>query len=177
MKVLLIFISIIIFFNSNLTFAKDTKLIMLEPFSSLCISEGATGFNWKNGDWHQVNFKNEKWVVKKISKEKEKCGHLDIVIFLFKSGDVSYSEQFCYSVKQFNSEYEFQTKCYEWYRDNGYGTVKIQRKNCTRENFYFKPNGRFQTAKVDSMLGDEPNDKWPDYADSLSLHHGYCSKL
>lgn len=36
-----------------------------EEYTILCSSEKSTGFNWRNGDWHEVQFKNTQRLIVK----------------------------------------------------------------------------------------------------------------
>jgi hypothetical protein len=39
-------------------------------YSSICIEELSTGFNWQNKRWVQTNFKEETYIVSRIPVEK-----------------------------------------------------------------------------------------------------------
>lgn len=49
----------------------------LQDFKQLCIAEKSTGFNWVNGDWKQVNFKLQKYIIRKVRKFNEDTASIE----------------------------------------------------------------------------------------------------
>ncbi len=170
--------------NFSTSYTKETKLKKLEPFTSLCISDIAGGFNWKNGNWKLVQFPESKKIIKKLNDKESKCFHLETIGSLevekyldtsFKSGQTHYATNGCYMVNNFGSDFEYQYLCTEIYRDNGFGTLEIDLIRCVGQDkkVAFVPTGRYQFSFLhDHIEGDKNN-----HNDSLILEVGKCSVM
>jgi len=160
-----------------------------ESFTSLCITENSTGFNWEKNDWKSVNFTPDaKHLVKRLApsevkdyqcpltKDRSKDGY-----YIVTSTNEPFHDRYgCYLIKPFGSEYfEFPTDCYETWStfervsdDIDPKLKRLESVQCHDKNFFFSPNGRFHKA---TLHGDVSNIS--KYKDSLSLSEGKCSTL
>jgi len=156
-------------------------------FTSLCVADSSTGYNWKNNDWKAVNFTpGEKDLVKRINPSDEynlcrktRDRQRDNYFTLSSTNEPVLLRYGCYEIKSFGSEYEYPYECNE--RWSTFKRVsdgenpkirKLEQVNCFGINFHFSPNGRFHKA---TLHGDVSNIS--KYKDSLSLTEGKCSTL
>lgn len=42
-----------------------------QALTVLCVEEGSTGFNWRNGDWVQTNYHLDQFIMKDVSEDPE----------------------------------------------------------------------------------------------------------
>ena len=171
-----------------------------ERFTLLCEIEGSTGFNWSNGNWHQVNFKaGRKYIIKKQDDEKS----IDAEDFDFdkvKNRFCAYGQEEeyedyssvykngCYTIKEFGEESNgFNSKlCRETWDKDEQGSLKLDTVGCTRgfPQMSFKPNGLIHVFNGGNL---ESNPEGyvengvtiipPDYKDSMYIAFGRCSTI
>lgn len=158
--------------------AAEVTVDSVKPFTSLCIGENSTGFDWRGGKWMQTNFKPDKYLLKKIDYEKAMLSPnaIDRPILCNKPSFKSYN----------TSALAFVKACYSFTRFGGPSISWIESKMCL-ESFRsgsfdeincegvgrFKPNGLFVKlpSSTSTSLGSEPE------KDSLNLEVGTCSVL
>jgi hypothetical protein len=148
----------------------------VKPFKSLCISDKETGFNWSNGGWVAVNFKSDKYILKKIDYDSASASNDPSERpLLCKPPEVLYeyknitSVRACYSFSTFGrptSAFDMQD-CSEVF-NNG----RLERVDCKGIG-RFKPNGLFIKLPSDTSmdLSDEKT------KDSMVLAVGTCGVL
>lgn len=176
MKILII--STLIFFHISSVAQISTST--LRTFTSLCIAENSTGYNWRNGKWIQTNFNNEKYLFQKIDyDEKITSPNITDRPLLCNKPDVTSIEnngknaivKACYSMREFGAQVNVlldSQNCYESYK-NGELEV-IQCSNLGN----FKPDGLF--VKLPSYISmDLSMNK--EKKDSMTLVVGKCSIL
>jgi len=183
MNVLFFFIFI---FITSISISKETRFSEELDFSSLCIAEQSTGFNWEKGEWVRTNFILNKYLVKKIHQDKLSSGQLwqclgndgkrTEEMLPFESGKETHLITRCYEVKEFGEELALPEFCSEYYRNNGNGDLKLYEIRCSQSNMNMRTNGRFTISNTKS-IGDFPWDDLEDYSDSLSISIGNCSTL
>lgn len=181
MRILTLFFFILIFISS-ISISKETRFSEEIDFSSLCISEQSTGFNWEEGEWVKTNFILDKYLIKKIHQDKLSSGllwqclgndgKLIEEMLPFESGKETRFIKRCYEVKEFDEELSAPEFCSEYYRNNGNGDLKLYEIRCPESNIYMRPNGRFTISNTRS-IGDDLED----YSDSLTISIGHCSTL
>jgi len=158
-----------------------------KPFTSLCIAEKSTGFNWKKGQWVEVTFRPEKYLVVKIplrdwdpnkykeallSKEPACLGkYLSYTQSKLKYYG-GYRRFGCYNIRTFGSKYSIAgsrlcEESWDWSDE----TV-LEKVRC--ESTYFKPDGNFTRSSIHDNLASKPENN---YKDSLSLSVGSCSVI
>ena len=170
-----------------------------ERFTLLCEIEGSTGFNWSNGNWHQVNFKaGRKYIIKKQDDEKSEDDedfNFDEVKNRFCTfgqeedyeDSSSIKRDGCYMIKEFGEESNsFSSRlCRERWIKDGF-SLKLDKVVCTWGNpeMRFKPNGLIHVHNSGTL---ESNPKGfvengvtvipPDYKDSMYIAFGRCSTI
>ena len=166
-----------------------------EQFMVLCEIENSTGFNWSNGNWHQINFKaGEQYLIKKESEEHGEdimvsmCSNRllkqepkDLPNWVIRDG--------CYSIKKLkpNIRSYLSEPCREtWSKDN----MKLDNISCPqalgRPKMVFKPNGLMHIHKDELNLNANPKAQYfpngdlylpADYKDSMFIGFGRCSTI
>jgi len=159
----------------------------LRDFSALCIAERSRGFNWRNGDWVPVEFKEERYVVRKLRvgtqedarKELTATGKVALwVPCLFSKQEGMDSDSFkvipiCISLVDFGEEpnsAHTQTCTENWDRGKGNRWELI---SITCDGFHFKPNGWFHRSHLHPNLSEKADVR----KDSLAISVGKCSAL
>ncbi len=161
----------------------QTEPTSLADFTSLCEETASTGFNWDNGAWVQVNFKPEKYIVRKVSNAEDRPQlegyQVDGCASSKRSKDwnargVVATMDGCYSVADIGEKQSFEW-CGEAYSKLPGSTWEVANITCRgNTNFYFAPNGLFHRSSIhgDVALGSV----WPD-KDSLAVSHGKCTVI
>ena len=137
-----------------------------EPDQYLCITEDATGFNWKNNKWVQVNFVESKYILKRPDPES-----------------IFYNKSSAWVLVRFGDKDEFPlSSCGEDFNSGGYlhCSARVQFK-LNRQNLYFglsSITGALNTEKSPDCH-KEVKPIWPDprcsNPDSMVLEYGKCS--
>jgi|LWDU01.1.fsa_nt_gi hypothetical protein len=135
-------------------------------YTSLCIEDESTGFNWVDGKWSLANFNNSKYIVKRFPLSKSpicdvsKAAHNDVRTYG------------CYNKKKLGQEFgifSYQL-CTEFWESG-----KLSKVSCSNsvwgDNIEFQPSGIFHTSKIDRTL------KYKDSKGSMYVSHGKCSTL
>jgi len=158
-------------------------------YSSLCIAEDSTGFNWKNNNWKQTNFIPAKYIVNRVDPATVKVWQCpeskDRGDDYYSPSSQSLNTFGCYSIKRFGEDdFDRRFDCserwstYEKQNDETNPKVKkLESVACNEASvftrqFAFKPNGWFHTSLFHFMLQREST-----YKDSLSVSVGKCSTL
>ena len=159
----------------------------LPNFKQLCIGSQATGFNWNDGDWAQVEFKPDRYIVKKLtppetSQEARKNNNM-LMAYVNCVALAEKKEQDYGSVKHFNSciaiqrvgddtvGFELCSERHMQLKDANRWRVDFQ---CPSETFFFARNGWFHRGTIHSDVYQNPED---DYKDSLSIEVGECADI
>jgi len=147
-----------------------------EYFTSLCIEDKSTGFNWRNGDWHQTNFMPNKYIVKKV-KIDPTPGSDTFQCYEDMKGKKNLSfdgkkiyDYGCFNIRDYGDKFTafYNQLCAQSYDDD----ENIKGVDCHMMNF--QPNGAFIKSRFQSSLTSHPKN---DYKDSLILSVGKCSVL
>jgi len=161
-------------------------------YTSLCIAEKSTGFNWENNDWKITNYTPSKYVVKKVDPTKTRYNYScvrtkDITneiwqsyYTLTSSGQPKLLTYGCYTIKRFGQTYEAgEQDCREdWTtypkedEETNPKTRKLESVWCEITDFTFAPNGWFHTGYIHKNVK-----AIADYKDSISVSVGKCSTL
>jgi len=157
----------------------DRQKGIIDPFTSICIEDKSTGFNWENRGWVAVKFvADEKFIVQKIPPAEYKPAngmwHMSCESRQdFNPGNGGKKVTFgCYNVRKFGRELmPFSSDmCMEIWDGS-----TLEEINCSKTDppFFFLPDGAFirypRRASID--LSTNPKDN---YKDSLSLAVGKC---
>ena len=176
-KLLLLLLSLGIMGSADAVSSRD------DYFTSLCIAEKSTGFNWENNDWKIRTFVPEKYVIKKVdaTKYRSSCPYtLEAPYFDFYHEESSTLETYgCYKEKDFGSEIEsrFADECRETWITYPKDDSETPPKTKLLEGVYcgdiqFSPNGWFHKSHVYSSLRNVDV-----YKDSITVTVGKCSTL
>jgi len=171
----------------------------LEPFESMCTSNGATGFNWDKNHWRQTNFKLKKFLVKKIKNTSIKevnikddyekyfltsiCKeHVNEKPLIDKEAGITYYSV-CISTKDVDSKFWHPNKCYETHYSDDFGAefeqflnhkgkIKFTCETGITTNLVFAKDGNFTEIKSHADIF-EPTDQ----KESLAITVGTCSEI
>jgi hypothetical protein len=176
MKLLIFFTAIAVPFFAT----AEITTASIKPFTSLCIADDSTGYNWRNGKWIQANFNTKRYLLQKLDYEKQinsenvidrplSCDKPTATIINASKNNVVVKA--CYSLRNFGSKLNVLAEsqnCYESFK-NG----ELELIQCPGLGNY-KPDGLF--VKLPSYISmDLSNNK--DEKDSISLAIGKCSVL
>ena len=187
MKILIGFL--LTLFISSQAYAQDSYKDILdyevpEGTVTLCKEKHSSGYNWENGEWIDVNYQLETYIIKKLHykdinnndvcrygiNEKESIEKdVDIESF-FDNANVNR----CYSIKSFGEEEDYTdfNVCSEHYDKN-----KLTRIFCRPLLFSemaFNINGLFVRRHWEVDLNKKPKN---DYKSSIQTSHGVCGKI
>ncbi len=142
-------------------------------FTSLCVDEGSTGFNWKNGAWKQVNYAPNKFIIKKIKDSTQYC-NVKKQDKKFKEKGLNFSEG-CYLMKDMGDKHwgfmNIPSKCNQvWKFTNG--KYILTRINC--KEIMFQKDGNFVKHSLGANLDNKPKNN---SKDSIFVSHGKCSVI
>lgn len=177
----------------------------IPPFSSLCVEEEKTGFNWERGDWVLSRFKLSKYIDRKYSFDyvdrlPERGGlqffNCDPAFRTSenrRASDSTYSfVQACYSVREMgdSSRDERTSLCDEFWKKSNTGAWELKSINCPEEQFALRPDGQFLRHSIGTdlasaselvELGKKTSETWDDiaggYKDSITASHGTCAQV
>lgn len=175
MKFLIIFIAIAIPFFATAQITTSS----IKPFTSLCIADNSTGYNWRNGKWIKVNFNPKRYLLQKLDYEKQMISVdiIDMPLSCEKPNANIIDEikknvivKACYSLREFGSKINLladSQNCYESFKNN-----ELELIQCPGLG-NFKPDGLFvKLPTYISMDLSNNNEK-----DSITLDVGNCSSL
>jgi len=159
-------------------YAIEITVDSIKPFTSLCVGENSTGFNWIEGKWVRTNFKPEKYLLQKINYEKEMLSpnFNDQPLLCNKPSLQTYSSsgwafvKACYVFRPFGTPLSMLTdakQCLETFRNGSLDNI-----NCEGIGL-FKPNGLF--VKLPSYISMDLRSSTS--KDSMALEVGICSAL
>ena len=155
----------------------NAQVTQVAPFTSRCSETEATGFNWENGKWVQVNFAPATLLVHKFDPARH-GGETNICDSLEPDDPLVMSEfatlPGCYSFGDANEDPLFEW-CEEFY-DRIDSQWRLNSVNCPLigRQLSFKPDGAFVYVINAANLSDKPED---DYKDSLKLSQGRCRRV
>ena len=184
-RLLLLLLSLCFIGSANAVSSPD------DYFTSLCIGEKTTGFNWVDNSWKSVNFNPEtqKYIAKKVDPAEltdSQCHFsrnsdmYDRYFTLSSNNQPKLSTNGCYSIYRFGGpELHFRFECNEIWstyarqdEETNPKTRKLESVSCEITDFRFAPNGWFHTSFVHKNLK-----AIADYKDSISVSVGKCSTL
>ncbi len=148
-----------------------------KPFSTLCVGEKSTGFNWEQGEWVAVRFKLSKYIISKIQPDSPKAGSCKTTLKNVKSGSFQiwgWTEG-CYNIRRMGTEFypHLTQVCPENWEKSGSGH-SITYIDCRKKGWVFRPNGNFIHSSIHVNLDPSPE---KNYKDSLSISVGKCSVI
>jgi hypothetical protein len=155
-----------------------------KPYTSLCIGEKSTGFNWTNGKWVKANFDPEKYLAVKLQIEPVTKGNplpesgycaRDIKDQNPWNTDIGEFRSGCYNFRHFGSDifgHESEV-CTEIWRING-PEKNLESVHCNKKKLTFAPNGNFIYPLIHTNINPEPIRK---NKDSLVISVGKCSVI
>jgi hypothetical protein len=162
----------------------QANLVRLPPSSILCIDDDATGFNWKNKKWVQINFKaGDRYIARKIEVEKYLkredrsknklllCDDPQVVDLTEKGKQFSGMVDACYEIKSMGRQADFfnSRSCSEWWQNGLLESVSCQKHT---PQLYFHPDGSFIRYPWHTNISKSAEEK-----DSLVLSVGTCSTV
>ena len=165
-----IFVLLLLLFASE-CFAQITDRNDL--FSTRCIEEQKTGFNWINNSWVKVNFKGSKFIVKKRRSGYNTPDEITCMISLKmkpKNELGSNAVYSCYNIKKIGHEFNYlnTVACLELWGGDKLDGEKIIMVLC--DNLNFSPNGYFHMSRIHENLKEKSEQK-----DSMYISIGKCS--
>ena len=148
--------------------------------SYLCITRENIGFNWRSNKWVKTNFKNTKYIVKKVPKSHEACDLKNETDY--EVGDDPKKVMVlkrCYTYKNFDSKTELgsitnTSPCYESYDKGKRAPRQIQCTSHWFHSFAFVPNGEFMLQSSSPTAAETPKG---DEKDSHVMSVGTCSEF
>ncbi len=151
----------------SLTSAGDAQRLP-DEYTILCSAEKTTGFNWRNGEWKLVQFKNSQRLIV-VSKENECYGD--------QRGDID-MEEFDYHIKfvclterELGKEYDpVPYYCEERYRER----TRESEITCESPQMILSPNGWYHYGVIFGDISNAPKDG---RKDSLYVEVGKCSMI
>ena len=184
-RLLLLLLSLCFIGSANAVSSPD------DYFTSLCIGEKTTGFNWVDNSWKSVNFNPEtqKYIAKKVDPAEltdSQCHFsrnsdmYDRYFTLSSNNQPKLSTNGCYSIYRFGGpELHFRFECNEIWstyarqdEETNPKKRKLESVMCWDNQFFFSPNGLFHSATLHGNV-----EAYIDYKDSLYLTTGKCSTL
>jgi hypothetical protein len=169
--------------NSESVNTDQFNFVRFPPFSTLCIQEDATGYNWQNKKWIQTNFKpTNKYIIKKIEIEKYSgkdrsksqlitCKNPSVIDVTQEGKKFTGFVDTCYEIKRMGEKASLfdNQMCSEYWQDG-----RLEKISCRDHSspFYFEPDGSFIQFPWHTSLGKTDNEK-----DSLALSVGSCSQI
>ncbi len=163
-------------------------------FSSLCVVEKSTGFEWVINNWKSVDFPvlaTDKYLVKKVDAElypyscsSSQNRSYDIYSSWYWDGEPYHFRYGCYKIKEFTYDWSIDDMsgldCHEHWTtypkyddDTNPVTKKLERVECKEnKSFAFAPNGWFHTSYIHDQIEAIIDVKIP-----LSVSVGVCTEL
>jgi hypothetical protein len=149
-------------------------------YSSICVEEQSTGFNWQNKRWVQTNFKEDTYIVSRIPLEKYQstleARANKIYLCSDKSKENSEFEKTafvneCYSVTKIGQKPTLldSNMCTEIWESKRLITVQCDKHS---SKLTFQPTGNFIKQPWHSDLRSDEQNK-----DSLALSVGKCTSI
>ena len=157
----------------------------LSPFKQLCVADMSTGFNWKNGNWVPVRFKEKRYIVSKIDPPKSlnlASERGEIMAFVECTLPQKDTEELildnfhhfpaCLKIQILGEDRPNFLDCWETHikDEEEKWSTKI---SCGNE-FAFSPNGHFHSSIFHDNVDSKPKN---DYKDSLSISVGKCGSI
>ena len=155
-------------------------------YTSVCVGEKSTGFNWENYDWKKVNFIPEKYIAQKVDATEDSFSfcfdtknRFDAYLLWGEKSIPTLITYGCYEIKGFGVDRGIPRDCEEKWttypkedEEINPKTRNLESVSCYSEDFLFAPNGWFYRSHIHSDL--EATD---DKKDSLTVTVGKCSTL
>ena len=169
-KLLLLLLSLSFIGSANAVSSLD------DYYTSLCVGEKSTGFDWVNGDWELANFVTYKYLATKVeATNQEFCSDSKNPLELYYA-DQTLTTYGCYRIKRFGRTANFPFDCIEKWttftkedEEANPKTKELISVSC--ENFRFEPNGWFQKDKLDGI------NSYSILKNSIYIEVGKCSTL
>ena len=140
-----------------------------------CESDAITGFNWRNGKWKKVNFRNATFIFKKLDHRSDDKSVAMCTLLISSKTDTVVDEKFstlnrCYSVQELGGGKPTAEVCREFHFDGEINSVV-----CGSHNEYaFHPYEQLLIAPHHRNVKSNPKD---DYKDSFSIGVGKCAQM
>jgi hypothetical protein len=153
-----------------------TSSSKIQPFTSLCIVEQSTGFNWKVDHWERASFKpDQKTIVRKVDitsneakSDREKQVRCEKE-FQYDEGFGSVLNKACYLVKEYGKKplpYDAEM-CVEAFQNGVLKEIEC-------DKFKFVPDGEFiRHSKMEDISSSPAGGT----KDSIFIEVGKCSQL
>ena len=144
-------------------------------YTILCQGEKSVGFNWRNGDWEQAQFKPESYLIQKTEKSSLLC----IADLLPPQVDSFRTvKKVCLNIRKLGEDPAsgLPTTCTETHY-KAYGEFPAEEWiDCDvgLHHISFRRNGWFHAGSIQGDLSDKPKN---DYKDSLYVTVGKCTQL
>jgi hypothetical protein len=149
-------------------------------YSTVCVEEQSTGFNWQNKRWVQTNFKEDTYIVSRIPLEKyqsfleARANNLHLCSDKSKENSEFEKTTFineCYSVTRIGQKPAFTDSrmCIEMWESKRLISVECDKHS---SKLTFQPTGNFIKQPWHSDLRSDVQNK-----DSLALSVGKCTSI
>ena len=172
--------SLILFGTINLAVVAQPVFGSKAGYSSICVEEQSTGFNWQNKRWVQANFKEETYIVSRIPLEKyqsfleARANNLHLCSDKSKENSEFEKTTFineCYSVTRIGQKPAITDSrmCTEIWESKRLVTIQCSDHS---SKFHFQPTGNFIKQPWHSDLRSDEQSK-----DSLALSVGKCTSI
>ena len=137
-----------------------------DEYTILCNSEQSTGFNWENGDWVAVRFKETKRLI--VKSDNNVCD-------VDKTYSMPNEKIVCLNIRKMGDKYQSvqgSYNCLEMYLNwpRGWETIIM----CNDAKMSLNPNGRYNYAHIHNQLEEHP---YKDLKDSMWVEVGKCSMI
>tara|TARA_R110002012_G_C11365234_1_gene581344 strand:+ start:116 stop:634 length:519 start_codon:yes stop_codon:yes gene_type:complete len=152
---------------------------------SLCKEKHSSGYNWVNGEWIDVNYQLETYIIKKLHykdinnndvcrygiNENESIEKVETFESLL--GEAAYIKR-CYSIKSLGEEENYTNfnVCSEHYNKNE--LTHIFCRPLLHSDMAFNINGLFVLRHWEPDLNKNPKN---DYKSSIQTSHGVCGTI
>ena len=140
-----------------------------------CESDETVGFNWRDGSWTKVNFRESTYIFKKLDHRLEDRSVGTCRFSIAGETDLVEKGKFmglnrCYSVQEFGEGKPTVKVCKEYYVDGEIDSIR-----CGSYNEYaFHPYGQLLLSPHHRNVKSNPKD---DYKDSFSIGVGKCAQM
>ena len=162
-------------------FAQQKAPLELAPFTSLCVEDAATGFDWRNGEWKAGRYHPKlKYMVQKIPESQYRnppqSPNVPHVLCEPRVGaDLNgYKISFgCYNIRE-SGEKLFppnSVMCSEQWIKGELRTISCKE---AQRPFFFVPDGNFIAYPWHADISIKPENN---YKDSLAISVGRCSTV
>src|SRR5262249_49332650 len=140
-------------------------------FSMLCVAEKGTGFNWRNNDWVQTDYKPYTYVLTKVEPQEWDCASQKVSQQISPVSEARGESHGCYQLKEVGDKEALSDLCEErWNKTNsGYALLDVICEGLA--NYRAEVDGHFSLTRTYGIFFSGEK------RDSMLLQIGKCSLL